>query len=74
MREVLHSTLVAIGVRWLSRKCSVVLSEFATPADETPDVIGCLETRVKDLYSYFSTVFATLPRSPEPKPTERPLS
>jgi hypothetical protein len=31
---------VAIGVRWLSRKCSVVLYEFATAADENPDVIG----------------------------------
>ena len=35
-----HSTLVAIGVRWLSRQCSVVLYEFATAADENPDVIG----------------------------------
>jgi hypothetical protein len=35
-----HSTLVAMGVRWLSRKCSVVLSEFAAAADEIPDVIG----------------------------------
>lgn len=35
-----HSTLVAMGVRWLSRRCSVVLSEFATRAEETPDVIG----------------------------------
>jgi hypothetical protein len=35
-----HSTLVASGVRWLSRQCSVVLYEFATPADENPDVIG----------------------------------
>ena len=35
-----HSTLVALGVRWLSRQCSVVLYEFATPADENPDVIG----------------------------------
>jgi hypothetical protein len=35
-----HSTLVAMGVRWLSRKCSVVLYEFATPAEENPDVIG----------------------------------
>jgi hypothetical protein len=35
-----HSTLVAMGVRWLSRQCSVVLYEFATPADENPDVIG----------------------------------
>ncbi len=35
-----HSTLVAMGVRWLSRQCSVVLYEFATPADENPNVIG----------------------------------
>jgi hypothetical protein len=35
-----HSTLVAMGVQWLSRKCSVVLYEFATPADENPDVVG----------------------------------
>jgi hypothetical protein len=35
-----HSTLVAMGVRWLGRHCSVVLYEFATPADENPDVIG----------------------------------
>jgi hypothetical protein len=35
-----HSTLVAMGVRRLSRQCSVVLYEFATPADENPDVIG----------------------------------
>jgi hypothetical protein len=37
---MLHSTLVAMGVRWLSRQCSVVLYEFATAADENPDVIG----------------------------------
>jgi hypothetical protein len=29
-----------MGVRWLGRKCSVVLYEFATAADENPDVIG----------------------------------
>jgi len=29
-----------MGVRWLSRQCYVVLYEFATPADENPDVIG----------------------------------
>ena len=37
---MLHSTLVAMGVRWLGRQCSVVLYEFATAADENPDVIG----------------------------------
>lgn len=35
-----HSTLVSMGVRWLTRQCSVVLYEFATQADENPDVIG----------------------------------
>lgn len=35
-----HSTLVAMGVRWLGRQCSVVLYEFATEAEENPDVIG----------------------------------
>ena len=39
-----HSTLVAIGVRWLSRRCSVVLYEFATAAEENPDVIGWAAT------------------------------
>ena len=29
-----------MGVRWLGRRCSVVLYEFATAADENPDVIG----------------------------------
>jgi hypothetical protein len=29
-----------MGVRWLSRRCSVVLSEFAATAAEMPDVIG----------------------------------
>ena len=29
-----------MGVRWLSRQCSVVLYEFATVAHESPDVIG----------------------------------
>jgi hypothetical protein len=37
---VQHSTLVATGVRWLSRKCSVVLYEFDASAGENPDVIG----------------------------------
>ncbi|MEP7355191.1 MAG: hypothetical protein ABI824_18325 [Acidobacteriota bacterium] len=41
--KVTHSTLVALGVRWLHRKCSVVLYEFATVADENPDVIGWAE-------------------------------
>ncbi len=35
-----HSTLVAMGVRWLERQCSVVFYEFATAAEENPDVIG----------------------------------
>jgi len=29
-----------MGVRWLSRQCSVVLYEFATAVDENPNVIG----------------------------------
>jgi len=29
-----------MGVRWVSRHCSVVLFEFAAAADENPDVIG----------------------------------
>jgi hypothetical protein len=29
-----------LGVRWLSRRCSVVLSEFAAASGETPDAIG----------------------------------
>jgi hypothetical protein len=29
-----------MGVRWLGRRCSVVLYEFATVAGETPDAIG----------------------------------
>lgn len=29
-----------MGVRWLSRQCSVVFYEFAAEADENPDVIG----------------------------------
>ena len=29
-----------MGVRWLSRHCSVVLFEFAAAGDENPDVIG----------------------------------
>jgi hypothetical protein len=38
--SVQHSTLVAMGVRWLGRQCSVVLYESATGANENPDVIG----------------------------------
>jgi hypothetical protein len=40
MNGMKHSTLVAMGVRWLSRQCSVVLYEFGIDADENPDVIG----------------------------------
>jgi hypothetical protein len=29
-----------MGVRWLSRRCSIVFYEFATLAEENPDVIG----------------------------------
>jgi len=37
---MLHATLVQLGVRWLSRQCSVVLYEAAAVKKETPDVIG----------------------------------
>jgi hypothetical protein len=41
-REVMtHADLVKLGLRWLSRRCSVVFAEFATAGTwETPDVIG----------------------------------
>lgn len=35
-----HATLVQLGVRWLSRQCSVVLYEAAGVKKEIPDVIG----------------------------------
>lgn len=35
-----HATLVQLGVRWLSRQCSVVLYEAAAVQNEIPDVIG----------------------------------
>ncbi len=35
-----HATLVQLGVRWLSRQCSVVLYEAAAVRKEIPDVIG----------------------------------
>jgi hypothetical protein len=37
---VQHATLVQLGVRWLSRKSSVVLYEAAATKSEIPDVIG----------------------------------
>jgi hypothetical protein len=37
---VQHATLVQLGVRWLSRQCSVVLYETAAVKKEIPDVIG----------------------------------
>ena len=35
-----HATLVQLGVRWLSRQCSVVLYEAAPVKKEITDVIG----------------------------------
>ena len=35
-----HATLLQLGVRWLSRQCSVVLYESAGVKKEVPDVIG----------------------------------
>jgi hypothetical protein len=35
-----HASLVALGVRWLSRQSSAVFYEFAASAKENPDIIG----------------------------------
>jgi hypothetical protein len=35
-----HATLVALGVRWLSRRSSTVFYEFAAVSKESPDIIG----------------------------------
>ena len=35
-----HASLVALGVRWLSRQSSTVFYEFAASAKENPDIIG----------------------------------
>jgi len=40
-----HATLVQLGVRWLSRQCSVVLYEAAAVKKEIPDVIGWMGPR-----------------------------
>jgi hypothetical protein len=37
---VTHASLVALGVRWLSRQSSTVFYEFAAVVKENPDVIG----------------------------------
>jgi hypothetical protein len=37
---VTHASLVALGVRWLSRQSSTVFYEFAGTAKENPDIIG----------------------------------
>jgi hypothetical protein len=37
---VTHATLVAVGVRWLSRRSSTVFYEFAAVSKESPDIIG----------------------------------
>ncbi len=37
---VTHATLVALGVRWLSRQSSTVFYEFAARVKENPDIIG----------------------------------
>ncbi|MEZ5398238.1 MAG: hypothetical protein R2729_01130 [Bryobacteraceae bacterium] len=37
---MLHATLVQLGVKWLTRHCSVVLYEAAAVKKEIPDVIG----------------------------------
>ncbi|HTB12183.1 MAG TPA: hypothetical protein VK752_11455 [Bryobacteraceae bacterium] len=35
-----HASLVALGVRWLSRQSSTVFYEFAASKKENPDIIG----------------------------------
>jgi hypothetical protein len=35
-----HASLVALGVRWLSRQSSTVFYEFAAARKENPDIIG----------------------------------
>jgi hypothetical protein len=35
-----HASLVALGVRWLSRQSSTVFYEFAAVVKESPDIIG----------------------------------
>src|SRR5580658_4136818 len=35
-----HASLVALGVRWLSRQSSTVFYEFAASAKENPDIIA----------------------------------
>jgi hypothetical protein len=40
-----HAKLVQLGVRWLSRQCSVVLYEAAVVKKEIPDVIGWVGPR-----------------------------
>ena len=35
-----HASLVALGVRWLSRQSSTVFYEFSAAAKENPDIIG----------------------------------
>jgi len=37
---VTHASLVALGVRWLSRQSSTVFYEFAAVVKESPDIIG----------------------------------
>lgn len=36
----MHKSLVSLGTRWLKNRCSIVFHEFATMANENPDVIG----------------------------------
>jgi hypothetical protein len=39
-QRMTHSSLVALGVRWLSRQSSTVFYEFAAAAKENPDIIA----------------------------------
>ena len=41
----MHGSLVALAVRWLARRCSIVFYEFAAAAQEIPDAIGWRSNR-----------------------------
>jgi len=38
--KLTHSDLVRLGAKWLSKRCSVVVTELTSSAMEEPDVIG----------------------------------
>ena len=40
-----HSDLVEIGAKWLAKRCSVVVTEMVTYANENPDGLGFTTTK-----------------------------